>query len=109
MAAKPPPLIHQCPCAECKRQPPGETAQLPVSITRGVVSLEERWRRRFVGLLASQWGSGGVPYGARVTGLSRTTSLRGRRELEQGDLTASGRVRAPGGGGVFREKTRRGC
>ena len=109
MAAKPHPLIHQCPCEECKRHPQGETAQLHVSINRVVVSLDERCRRHFVGLLASQWGYGGVQYGARVTGMSRTTILRGRRELEQGDLTASGRVRAPGGGGIFSEKNSRGC
>jgi hypothetical protein len=73
------------------------------------VSLDERRRRRFVGLLASQRGYGGVQHVARVTGMSRTTILRGRRELEQGDLTASGRVRAPGGGGIFSEKNGRGC
>ena len=109
MAAKPPPVIRQCLCTECKRHPHGETAQLHVSINRVVVSLDERCRRRFVGLLASQWGYGGVQYGARVTGMSRTTILRGRRELEAGDLTTSGRVRAPGGGGIFSEKNSRGC
>jgi hypothetical protein len=82
---------------------------LHVGINRVVVSLDERRRRRFVGLLASQYGYGGVQHVARVTGTSRTTILRGRRELEQGDLASSGRVRALGGGGMFSEKNSRGC
>ena len=109
MAAKHPTLIHQCSCGECQQHPQGETAKLHVSINRVVVSLDEKRRRHFVGLLASQHGYGGVQQVARVTGMSRTTILRGRRELEEGDLTASGRVRAPGGGGTFSEKNIRGC
>ena len=109
MAAKQHTAIHQCTCEECKRHPQGETAKLHVSITRVVVSLDERRRRRFVGLLAAQRGYGGVQHGARVTGMSRTTILRGQRELEQRDLASSGRVRAPGGGGTWSEKNSRGC
>lgn len=80
-----------------------------VSINRVIASLDERRRRHFVGLLASQRGYGGVQHVARVTGMSRTTILRGRRELEEGNFTASDRVRAPGGGGSFSEKNNRGC
>lgn len=109
MAAKHPTSIHQCTCEECKQHPQGEIAKLHVGINRVVVSLDERRRRRFVGLLASQYGYGGVQHVARVTGTSRTTILRGRRELEQGDLASSGRVRALGGGGMFSEKNSRGC
>jgi hypothetical protein len=82
---------------------------LHVSINRVVVSLDEKHRRRFVGLLAAQRGYGGVQHVARVTGMSRTTILRGQRELEHRDLASSGRVRAPGGGSLLSEKNSRGC
>lgn len=109
MTAKQHTAIHQCTCEECKRHPHGETAKLHVSINRVVVSLDEKHRRRFVGLLAAQRGYGGVQHVARVTGMSRTTILRGQRELEQRDLASSGRVRAPGGGGTLSEKNSRDC
>lgn len=108
MTAKQQTAIHQCTCPECKRSPHGETAKLHVSINRVVVSLDEKHRRRFVGLLAAQRGYGGVQHLARVTGMSRTTILRGQRELEQGELASSGRVRAPGGGGILSEKNSQG-
>jgi hypothetical protein len=97
-------VIHQCRCEECTRSPAGETAKLHGSINRVVVSLDERRRRHFVGLLASQHGYGGIQQIACVTGMSRTTILRGRRELEARDMSAPGRVRAPGGGRPWSEK-----
>src|SRR6266853_219357 len=107
MAAQRTAVIHQCLCEECKRYPARETAKLHSSINRVVVSLDERRRRHFVGLLASQHGYGGIHQVARVTGMSRTTILRGRRELEGRDLAAHGRVRAPGAGGRWSEKNTR--
>lgn len=109
MAAKRHTAIHKCTCEECRQQPQGETAKLHASINRVVASLDEKSRRRFVGLLASQGGYGGVQHVARVTGMSRTTILRGRRELEQGELLSSGRIRAPGAGGTCSEKNSQGC
>ena len=100
-------VIYECVCRECQRAPAGEAAKLPGSINRVTVSLEEERRRHFVGLLASQHGYGGSQQIARVTGMSRTTILRGQRELGAGDLVASGRVRAPGAGGTWSEKNTR--
>ena len=74
------------------------------SINRVIRSLDERRRRYFVGLLASQHGYGGIQHLARVTGMSRTTILRGRREVEARSVIATGRIRAPGAGGKWSEK-----
>ena len=104
MAAQRDTVIHECRCEECKRSPVGETAKLHSSINRVMRSLDERRRRHFVGLLASQHGYGGSQQFARVTGMSRTTILRGRRELEAKSLGANGRSRAPGAGGKWSEK-----
>jgi hypothetical protein len=104
MAAQRDTVIHECRCEECKRSPVGETAKLHGSINRVMRSLDERRRRHFVGLLASQHGYGGIQQIARVTGMSRTTILRGRRELEARSLIANGRVRALGAGGKWSEK-----
>ena len=104
MAAQRDTGIHECWCAECKRSPGGETAKLHSSINRVMESLDERRRRHLVGLLASQYGYGGIQQLARVTGMSRTTILRGRRELEAKSLVANSRIRAPGAGGKWSEK-----
>lgn len=104
MAAQRDTVIHECRCEECKRSPVGETAKLHSSINRVMGSLDERRRRQFGGLLASQHGYGGIQQLAHVTGMSRTTILRGRRELEARSLVANGRIRAPGAGGEWSEK-----
>jgi len=79
-------------------------ATLHTSINRVVASFDEKSRRRFVGLLAMQHGYGGVQHLRRVTGLSRTTILRGQREIAQADSDRLGRIRSRGGGGQFLEK-----
>jgi DNA-binding phage protein len=76
------------------------------AINRVVASLDERRRRLFAGLLAQQAGHGGIARVARITGLSRTTVLRGLRELAA-PPDPSGRVRRPGGGRPRVEKKRR--
>src|SRR5215470_5096287 len=60
--------------------------------------LNERQRRLALGNEARSWGRGGVSEVHRATGASRTTILRGARELEDDDAGPAGRVRAPGGG-----------
>ena len=99
--------IHVCSCLECTHRPTGETTKLHASINRVLASLDEKRRRRFVGLLAVQYGHGGVRHLARVTGLSRTTILRGRREIEEAMPATTRRLRAAGG--QFIEKKSRGC
>ncbi len=101
--------IHVCTCQDCQRYRAGATAKLHASVNRVLASLNEKSRRRFVGLLAAQHGYGGVQQLGRITGLSRTTILRGRREIERAEPETNGRVRAPGGGGQFLEKKSRDC
>ncbi|MGH9902333.1 MAG: hypothetical protein ACRD68_11060 [Pyrinomonadaceae bacterium] len=99
--------IHVSTCQECEQHPTGETAKLHFSVNRVLASLDEKSRRRFVGLLAAQHGYGGVQKFARVTGLNRRTILRGQRGIEQAAPETSQRVRAAGGGGQFLEKKTR--
>ena len=99
--------IYQCPCAECANDPTGDTASLHAGMNLMVASLDEKNRRRFAGLWASQLGYGGVQQIARITGLSRTTITRGQKEIERADAHAAGRVRAPGGGRTPVEKKTR--
>jgi hypothetical protein len=101
--------LHFCACQECTQHSTGETSDLHASINRVLAVLDEKSRRRFVGLLATQHGYGGVRHLARVTGLSRTTILRGQREIAQADAEADSRIRAAGGGRQLLEKKNRSC
>ena len=106
---KKPRVIHVCTCLGCQGQPLSQTAKLHASINCVLATLDEKSRRRFVGLLAAQHGYGGVQHLACVTGLSRTTILRGRREIEQVESDSDRRIRALGGGGQFLEKNNPPC
>lgn len=99
--------VHGCECLECCAHPHSEVAQQHRAINRVAATLDERNRRRFVGLLALQWGRGGVALFNRVTGLSRTTILRGQHELSRGKATLTQRLREPGGGRPRVEKSNR--
>jgi hypothetical protein len=59
-------------------------------------------------LLASEHGHGGIVLLAQITGLSRTTLLRGQRELQDGIPLDGRRIRRPGGGRPRVEKKVRG-
>ena len=92
-------VIHACECSICEQHPYGRVAKEHRTINRLVAGADERNRRLLAGFLAQQCGHGGVALLARVTGLSRRTILRGRRELQQTRGTADGaRIRRPGGG-----------
>jgi hypothetical protein len=69
---------HPCTCKDCTSDPTGELAQVHAGINLMVATLDEKNRRRFAGLWASQYGYGGVQKVARITGLSRTTITRGQ-------------------------------
>ena len=109
MAAKLPDA-RICPCAVCREDPQSATARVHAGINRLVLTLDERNRRQFVGLWATHLGHGGVQQMARITGLSRTTILRGQRELAEAvSLASGGRIRAAGGGRKRAEKNTRAC
>jgi len=96
--------VHRCTCPECQGHSYSETAKQHRAINRVVASLDEHNRRRLVGLLARHWGWGGIGRLNRITGLSRNTLLRGKREITQGMSDAAPRIRRPGGGRLPVEK-----
>lgn len=70
-----------------------------------MATLNEKNRRRFAGVLVMQLGHGGVEQVRRITGLSRTTILRGRIELQNHEgKKRVGWVRNMGGGRYKAEK-----
>jgi hypothetical protein len=77
------------------------------AINRVLVTLNEKNRRRFAGVLALQQGRGGIEAVIRITGLSRNTILRGRGELQRKDHQTG--VRQPGAGRLRAEKNNPGC
>ena len=82
---------------------------LHTSINRLVAEFDEKHRRQFVGLLASQFGHGGIQHLAQMTGLNRQTISRGKQEIEPANEALEGRIRAPGGGRDKVEKKSRTC
>jgi hypothetical protein len=69
--------------------------------------MDEKSRRRFVGLLATQQGWGGVQLMSRISGLSRTTIRRGQREIARAPRSRRQRIRKRGGGRQRVEKNNR--
>lgn len=98
-------LLHHCGCPECRAHPFSAVAKHHRAINRVLMTLDEKRRRRFVGLLAAQWGRGGVSALAIITGMSRTTIDRGRGELQRGDR--QGTIRRAGSGRPLVEKSNR--
>lgn len=91
-------LLHICRCSDCRRHPRSPIARLHVGINRVAATMDEKSRRRFVGLLATQQGWGGVQQMSQITGLSRTTILRGQREIKRTNRLRLKRIRTRGGG-----------
>lgn len=96
--------IHHCTCKNCELHPYGKIAKQHKAINRVLLELNERNRRRFVGVLANERGRGGTSQLAEVTGLSRTTIARGQREIERSSKKRSSRIRRSGAGRLPVEK-----
>lgn len=90
--------LHVCTCTNCRHHPRSPIAKLHVGINRVAATMDEKSRRRFVGLLTTQQGWGGVRQMSRITGLSRTTILRGQREIARAPRSRRQRIRRRGGG-----------
>jgi hypothetical protein len=71
-------------------------AQHHRSINRLLARVDEKSRRRIVGLLATQQPHGGLEALHHITGLSCTTIRRGRDEIQRLDFSPG--IRAAGGG-----------
>jgi hypothetical protein len=105
MEPKGKPSEHHCECEVCRRHPSSAEAKEHRAINRVIALLNEKSRRRFVGLLALQWGRGSVEQLSQITGLSRPTIRRGRDEVQGVERPkASSRIRRPGAGRQRAEK-----
>lgn len=101
---------HVCTCTDCHEAPRSTVAQEHQAINRVLTTLDEKSRRRFVGLLALQWGRGSIARLNQVTGLSRPTIRRGREEVSRVEQpTLSACVRRAGAGRPAVEKNNRNC
>ncbi len=98
-----PQRIHRCECLTCRQHAFGSIAQHHGAINRVLAMLDETNRRRFVGLLAIQ-GDESIAALSRITGLSRMTIHRGKREIEHPSRKRPGRIREPGAGRPLTEK-----
>jgi len=95
--------VHRCTCPQCRQHPYSGEADQHRAIQRVLVTLDEKNRRRFAGLLALQRGWGGVQTVMEMTGLSRNTICRGRDEIQHPDRQPG--VRQAGGGRKRVEKS----
>lgn len=102
MAKKSKRKLHNCTCETCQRHPHSKIAKEHKAINRVLLELDERNRRRFIGMLASQRGH--VSELSQITGLSRNTIYRGQREVDHPRRNPSAGVRRPGGGRLAVEK-----
>lgn len=110
MKNKKKPVAHQCICATCREHPRSTVAREHRAINRVLITLNEKSRRRFVGLLALQWGWGSVERLWEITGLSRPTIRRGRTEVQRVERRSErDRVRQVGAGRPLVEKNIRSC
>jgi hypothetical protein len=100
--------LHKCVCKTCQQHPYSAVAKEHRAINRVVAGLDEKNRRRFVGLLALQWGRGGIAQLIEITGISRNTICLGRAEVRRADRTTVGRIRRTGAGRPAIEKNSRG-
>lgn len=108
MANEPLKQPHVCRCLACVTAPNGAVAQEHALINRLVILLDEKVRRRFVGLLAQQRGYGGIQQMAEITGLHRHTIARGLDE-NQSNVADDVRIRQAGGGRKQLEKKNQRC
>lgn len=97
-----PPRLFICQCRQCLQQPHNANAQLHAHIIEMVALLNEKHRRQFAALMALQFGHGGIKQIADITGLSRNTISRGKREIKDSDFNLN--IRTPGAGRLRTEK-----
>lgn len=100
--------LHRCSCSGCQAHPSSELAAEHRAINRVLVTLDEKERRRFVGLLALKQTHGGIAHLITITGLSRNTIAKGRQEVGRLETKAlRGRTRRAGSGRKAVEKNSR--
>ena len=105
MAKKSKRKLHNCTCNTCQQHSHSKIAKEHKAINRVLLGLDERNRRRFIGMLASQRGN--VAQLSQITGLSRTTIYRGQQEVEHPKRNPASGIRSQGGGRMLVEKNNR--
>jgi len=102
MAKKTKRKLHNCTCKVCERHPYSKIAKEHKAINRVLLGLDERNRRRFIGMLASQRGN--LTELSQITGLSRNTIYRGQQEVDHPRRNPASGIRCQGGGRIAVEK-----
>lgn len=90
--------VHICRCPDCQRGLRNGIIEEHRAINLLLSILDEKRRRLFAGFWAMVYGRGGIERLAVITGLSRTTIRRGRREFLHPENIDPSRIRKPGGG-----------
>ena len=73
-------------------------SMLATKINTMLPLLDERQKRIFLALEANALGRGGVKCIHEISGVSQTTIIRGKKELEEREAGNNDRIRKPGGG-----------
>jgi transcriptional regulator of acetoin/glycerol metabolism len=94
--------FHNCECEICKQHPYSKAAKEHKAINRVLIGLDEKNKRRFVGVLASQRDN--ILQLSQITGLSRNTIYRGQREVEHSRQNPASGIRHSGAGRLPVEK-----
>ena len=94
--------LHNCECEICKQHPYCKVAKEHQAINRVLMGLDEKNKRRFVGVLASQRGN--ILQLSQITGLSRNTIYRGQSEVEHPRQNSGLGIRHSGAGRLPVEK-----
>ena len=102
MASKTKKTLHNCRCEICVEHPYSRIAKEHKAINRVLQGLDERNKRRFVGVLANQQGN--ILQLSQITGLSRNTIYRGQIEVEHPRHNPASGIRQSGAGRLPVEK-----
>lgn len=94
--------LHNCTCEICKLHPHSKVAKEHKAINRVLLGLDERNKRRFVGVLANQRRN--ILRLSQITGLSRNTIYRGQSEVEHPNQNRVLGIRRSGAGRLPVEK-----
>jgi hypothetical protein len=86
--------LHKCGCETCGLHPYGKLAKEHKAINRVLLGLDEKNKRRFVGVLASQRGN--IMQLSQITGLRRNTIYRGQSEVEHPSQNPASGIRLVG-------------
>ena len=100
-------LLQQSPASLIVANPDLATNEAKALLVLFCSMLNEKQRRLYAGLESLKIGHGGDAHIGSILGIDPHTVAKGRKELLGADLTASGRLRAPGAGRPSQEKKRR--